>query len=69
MTMTAEQKKIKRLEKQVKDLKEELDLLMTKHQQLDRSLYHERQWRMDLKRLMTAVDHEEPLTEYERHYY
>ena len=57
MAQTAEQRKIKRLEKQVADLKNEVNDLQTKLRKQEREVMIERQWRMDFQRLMKDVVH------------
>ena len=57
MAQTAEQRKIKRLEKQVADLKNEVNDLQTKLRKQEREVMVERQWRMDFQRLMKDVVH------------
>ena len=57
MAQTAEQRKIKRLEKQVADLKNEVNDLQTKLRKQEREVTIERQWRMDFQRLMKDVVH------------
>ena len=57
MAQTADQRKIKRLEKQVADLKNEVNDLQTKLRKQEREVIVERQWRMDFQRLMKDVVH------------
>ena len=57
MAQTAEQRKIKRLEKQVADLKNEVTDLKDKLRKQDCEVMVERQWRMDFQRLMKDVVH------------
>ena len=57
MAQTADQRKIKRLEKQVADLKNEVNDLQTKLRKQEREVMIERQWRMDFQRLMKDVVH------------
>ena len=57
MAQTAEQRKINRLEKQVADLKNEVNDLQTKLRKQEREVMIERQWRMDFQRLMKDVVH------------
>ena len=52
MAMTAEQRKIKRLEKQVADLKVVVKELEESERKKDREIMFERQWRIDFQRLM-----------------
>ena len=69
MAQTAEERKIKRLEKElerykaiVKDAQEELKVL-------EYRVEAERRWRMDFQRLMKAAVQEDTLTDYEKHYW
>ena len=57
MAMTAEQRKIKRLEKAVADLKDEVTEYKQKLHKQEREVMVERQWRMDFQRLMKDVVH------------
>ena len=64
---TAEERKIARLEKQVKDLKEENQRLELQCNRLNFNVQAERQWRMDFQRLMKAAALEDTLEEYNRY--
>ena len=50
--MTKEETKIKRLEKQVKDLKDIVKELEQSERKLNQDLLWERQWRIDFQKLM-----------------
>ena len=69
MAMTAEQRKIKRLEKQVADFKKTVEDLKMKIRQQDYELVSERQWRQDFQRLMKDVVHEDKLDDIHREYW
>ena len=69
MAMTAEQRKIKRLENQVADLKNELKNMTKTVQRREQELIGERQWRQCFQRLMKDVVHEDVLPDYERSYW
>ena len=64
---TTEEKKIARLEKQVRDLKEENCRLREDAVRSENSAYYERQWRMDFQRLMKAASLEDSLQDYNRY--
>jgi len=69
MAQTAEQRKIKRLEKQVADLKSTVEALKSKVRQQDYEVVSERQWRMDFQRLMKDVVHADKLDDLHREYW
>jgi predicted nucleic acid-binding Zn-ribbon protein len=69
MAQTAEQRKIKRLEKQVADLKSTVEALKSKVRQQDYEVVSERQWRMDFQRLMKDVVHADKLDDLQREYW
>jgi predicted nucleic acid-binding Zn-ribbon protein len=69
MAQTAEQRKIKRLEKQVADFKKTVEDLKDKVRHLDFELVTERQWRQDFQRLMKDVVHEDKLDDLDREYW
>ena len=67
--MTAEQRKIKRLEKSVADYKEEVSELKEVIRKQNRELVCERQWRQDFQRLMKTVVQEDTLDDCVRDYW
>jgi len=69
MAQTAEQRKIKRLEKQVADFKKTVEDLKMKIRQQDYEIVSERQWRQDFQRLMKDVVHADKLDDIEREYW
>ena len=69
MAMTAEQRKVKRLEKQVADFKKTVEDLKMKIRQQDYEIVSERQWRQDFQRLMKDVVHADKLDDIEREYW
>lgn len=69
MAQTPEERKIKRLEAEVKKLKDERETLKEHARQLDNDLQHERKWRQDFQRLMKAATSEDSLKDYERRYW
>lgn len=69
MAQTADQRKIKRLEKQVADFKKTVEDLKMKIRQQDYELVSERQWRQDFQRLMKDVVHEDKLDDIHREYW
>jgi predicted RNase H-like nuclease (RuvC/YqgF family) len=69
MAQTAEQRKISRLESEVKRLKAERDTLKSNLREQDRALMYERNWRMDFQRLMKAAAQEDTLNDYDRNYF
>ena len=69
MAQTAEQRKIKRLEKQVADFRKTVEDLKMKIRQQDYELVSERQWRQDFQRLMKDVVHEDKLDDIHREYW
>ena len=69
MAQTAEQRKIKRLEKQVADFKKTIEDLKMKIRQQDYEIVSERQWRQDFQRLMKDVVHADKLDDIEREYW
>lgn len=68
MAMTAEEKKIKRLEKLVEELKEEKEQLTKINANLHTNLGYERRWRQDFQNLMKAATQEDSLEDYESTY-
>lgn len=52
MAQTAEERKIRRLEKRVKDLKAELDQMKSVLLRKDYEINFEREWRRDFQRLI-----------------
>lgn len=68
MAMTAEEKKIKRLEKLVEELKEEKEQLTKINANLHTNLGYERRWRQDFQNLMKAATQEDTLEDYESTY-
>lgn len=68
MTMTAEQKKIRRLEKLVQELKEDKEHLTKINANLHMSLSYERRWRQDFQNLVKAAIQEDRLEDYESTY-
>ena len=69
MAQTADQRKIKRLEKQVADFKKTVEDLKMKIRQQDYKIVSERQWRQDFQRLMKDVVHADKLDDIEREYW
>ena len=69
MAQTAEQRKIKRLEKQVADFKKTVEDLKMKIRQQDYEIVSERQWRQDFQRLMKDVVHADKLDDIDREYW
>ena len=69
MAQTADQRKIKRLEKQVADFKKTVEDLKMKIRQQDYELVSERQWRQDFQRLMKDVVHADKLDDIDREYW
>ena len=69
MAQTADQRKIKRLEKQVADFKKTVEDLKMKIRQQDYEIVSERQWRQDFQRLMKDVVHADKLDDIEREYW
>lgn len=69
MAMTAEQRKIKRLEKQVADFKQEVTDLKERLRRQDNQLMYERQWRQDFQKLVKEAVQDDTLPEYERDYW
>ena len=69
MAQTADQRKIKRLEKQVADFKKTIEDLKMKIRQQDYEIVNERQWRQDFQRLMKDVVHADKLDDIEREYW
>ena len=69
VAMTAEQRKIKRLEKSVADYKEEVSELKEVIRKQNRELVCERQWRQDFQRLMKTVVQEDTLDDCVRDYW
>ena len=69
MAQTADQRKIKRLEKQVADFKKTIEDLKMKIRQQDYEIVSERQWRQDFQRLMKDVVHADKLDDIEREYW
>ena len=69
MAQTADQRKIKRLEKQVGDFKKTVEDLKMKIRQQDYEIVSERQWRQDFQRLMKDVVHADKLDDIEREYW
>ena len=63
MAMTADQRKIKRLENQVADLKNQVAEYQTKVRKQEREVMVERQWRMDFQRLMKDVVQTDTVTD------
>jgi predicted nucleic acid-binding Zn-ribbon protein len=69
VAMTADQRKIKRLEKQVADFKKTVEDLKMKIRQQDYEIVSERQWRQDFQRLMKDVVHADKLDDLDREYW
>ena len=69
MAMTAEQRKIKRLEKQVADFKQEVTDLKERLRRQDNQLMYERQWRQDFQKLVKEAVQDNTLPDYERDYW
>lgn len=69
MAQTADQRKIKRLEKQIADFKKTVEDLKMKIRQQDYEIVSERQWRQDFQRLMKDVVHADKLDDIDREYW
>lgn len=69
MAQTAEERKIKRLETQVSNLKNQIEDLQEQNKILEYRIEAERRWRMDFQQLMKAAVQEDKLTDYERRYW
>ena len=69
MAQTPEERKIKRLEKQVADLKNELNEYKRIVRNQERSLMCERQWRVDFQKLLKLAAFEDNLTDLDREYW
>ena len=69
MAQTADQRKIKRLEKQIADFKKTVEDLKMKIRQQDYEIVSERQWRRDFQRLMKDVVHADKLDDIDREYW
>jgi predicted nucleic acid-binding Zn-ribbon protein len=69
MAMTADQRKIKRLEKQVADLKQQLETATKTIRRRDQELMWERQWRQTFQSLMKDAVQEDKLDDYEKMYW
>ena len=67
--MTTEERKIKRLESQVQELKKEVQTLTDKNHQLEYQLKGKRGWRQDFQKLMKTAVQEDTLKDYERSYW
>ena len=69
MAMTAEQRKIQRLEKAVADLKKQVEDATKTIRRRDQELMWERQWRQTFQSLMKDVVHTDKLDDIEREYW
>jgi flagellar biosynthesis chaperone FliJ len=69
MAMTADQRKIHRLEKTVADLKQQLDTAVKTVRRRDQELMWERQWRQTFQSLMKDAVQEDKLEDYEKMYW
>ena len=69
MAMTAEQRKIQRLEKAVADLKKQVEDATKTIRRRDQELMWERQWRQTFQSLMKDAVHEDKLDDIEREYW
>ena len=69
MAMTVDQRKIKRLEKTVADLKQQLDTAVKTVRRCDQELMWERQWRQDFQRLVKDAVQLDNLPDIEREYW
>lgn len=69
MAMTAEQRKIQRLEKAVADLKKQVEDATKTIRRRDQELMWERQWRQTFQSLMKDAVQEDKLEDYEKHYW
>lgn len=67
MTQTVEDRKVKRLENEVKTLKEKIKELEKIVSWREGQLFNEREWKRDLQRLMKDVVHEDTLDSYQRY--
>lgn len=64
MAQTAEERKIKRLESEVKRLKAQVDGLMSDLRLSQSKIYSEREWRRNFQRLLKDVVQEDTVEEY-----
>lgn len=69
MAQTAEERKIKRLEAQVKSLKEKVSELEKIVRWKDGEIHGERKWRRNFQQLLKDVVLEDTVEEYHRDYY
>ena len=69
MAQTTEQRKIKRLETQIKKYKEDLDRQRTEIRKLEGNLYNERQWRRQFQSLLKEAVMEDSLKDVDREYW
>ena len=69
MAMTAEQRKIQRLEKAVADLKKQVEDATKTIRRRDQELMWERQWRQTFQSLMKDAVQEDKLEDYEKMYW
>lgn len=69
MTQTAEERKIKKLEKTVTDYKVTTESLKQQIRNLESKLENERSWRISFQKLMKEVVHEDTLDPYSKDYY
>lgn len=69
MAQTPEERKIKRLEKQVADLKIELSEQKRIARNQERALSCEREWRQQFQSLMKCVIQANDLSDYEKEYW
>lgn len=67
MAQTAEERKIKRLEKEVETLREKIKELEKTISWREGQLFNEREWKRDLQRLMKDVVQEDTLDSYQRY--
>ena len=69
MAQTAEQRKIKRLETQIKHFKNEIDDYRMQIRRLEGNLYNERQWRRQFQSLLKEAVMEDSLKDTDREYW
>ena len=69
VAQTPEERKIKRLEKQVAELKNEVSNYKLTIRNMERSLMCERQWRMDFQKLLKVAAFEDNLTDIDKEYW
>jgi len=68
MAQTAEERKIKRLETQIKSLKEKVEQLEEALHWKETTIYSERKWRRDFQQLLKDVVMDDIVEEYQSNY-